>query len=137
MKIKPLLSAFFLLLLTFTSCLDEEIDFLADPIDKYLGNWKCIEKGDVFGDIGPFDVQVVRNPESTTEVLIKNFNLQGNGESARAIIAGNTITIPTQYICNGTIRINGSGSFQNGEFVINYKTNDGADEENINARYYK
>ena len=108
-----------------------------DPVEKFLGKWKCEESGDINGNFGPFDVEIVMNPENSTEVLIKNFNYQGMDEKARAIVAGNTITIPRQKICDGSIEIQGSGSYSNSEFTITYKTNDGADEENISAIFYK
>jgi hypothetical protein len=58
-------------------------------------------------------------------------------EMARAIIDGNSITIPDQSICDDTIEIKGSGTFRNGEFILDYSTNDGADKENIEARFFK
>jgi hypothetical protein len=138
MKKKILLPAIFiLLLLSVTSCLEEDMDFFGDPVEKFLGTWKCVEKGDLNGTFGPFNVQIVRNPDNSAEVLIKNINYQGIAESARAIISGNLISIPRQKICDNTIEIIGSGTFSSGEFTINYKTNDGADEENISARFYK
>lgn len=120
------------------SCQEDDLDdMFADPVEKFLGNWKCFETGDLQGSFGPFDVQIIRNPSNTSEVYIRNFNFQGMNEQARAIIAGNTITIPRQRICDDTIEIVGSGSFANGEINLIYKTNDGADEENITARFYK
>ncbi len=125
-------------LISFTSCEDDDLDGLfGDPVEKFLGDWKCFETGDLQGPFGPYDVKIVRNPGNSTEVLIKNFNYQGMNESARAIIAGNTINIPRQRICDETIEIQGSGSFKDGEINLTYKTNDGADEENIVSRFYK
>jgi hypothetical protein len=128
----------FIFVFSFTSCEDDDFDDLfSDPVEKFLGTWKCEESGDINGNFGPFTVEVVVNPENSTEVLIKNFNYQGMDEKARAIVAGNTITIPRQKICDGTIEIQGSGIFSDGGFSITYKTNDGADEENISAIFYK
>jgi len=121
-----------------TSCEEDDLDgMFGDPVEKFLGNWNCMISGDINGDFGPFTVHVVRNPDQSSEVLIRNFDLQGSDVSARAIIAGNTITIPRQKICDDTIEIQGSGSYRNGEFTLTYKTNDGADEENVFARFYK
>lgn len=125
-------------LISFTSCEDENLDDLfGDPVEKFLGDWKCYETGDLQGPFGPYDVKIVRNPANSSEVLIRNFNYQGMNESARAIIAGNTISVPRQKICDDTIEIQGSGNFSGGEISLTYKTNDGADEENIQARFYK
>ncbi len=124
--------------ISLTSCEEDEIDeMFGDPVEKFLGDWKCYETGDLHGPFGPYDVTLERNPENSSEVLIRNFNYQGMDESARAIIAGNTITVPRQSICNGTIEVQGSGSFENDEINLNYRTNDGADEENIAANFYK
>lgn len=125
-------------LFTLYSCEEDDLDgMFDDPVEKFLGNWKCFETGDLSGSFGPFDIQIVRNPSNSSEVFIRNFNYQGMNEQARAIIAGNNITIPRQRICDDTIEIIGSGSFANGEISLTYKTNDGADEENITARIYK
>jgi hypothetical protein len=121
-----------------TSCEQDDLDgMFGDPVEKFLGKWNCMITGDINGDFGPFTVDVLRNPDQSSEVLIYNFDLQGSDVSARAIIAGNTITIPRQKICDDTIQIQGSGSYTNGEFTLTYKTNDGADEENVFARFYK
>lgn len=122
----------------FTSCEEDDTEgMFDDPVDKFLGSWKCFEEGDLHGSFGPFDVQIIRNEENSAEVLIRNFNYQGHSEYARAIIAGNNISIPRQRICDDTIEIHGSGAFSNGEINISYTTNDGADEENIQARFYR
>ncbi len=120
------------------SCIPDDFDDNTDdPIEKFLGNWKCEETGDINGYFGPFNVEVVKNPNNSAEVLIRNFNYQGINIAARAIIAGNSIGIPKQLICDDTIEIIGSGTFRNGEFILNYSTNDGADLENIKARFFK
>lgn len=125
-------------MVVFTACEDDDLDDLfGDPVERFLGNWKCEETGDLNGYFGPFDVRIVRNPNNSAEVFIQNFNYQGMNESARAIIAGNTITIPRQKICDDTIEIRGSGTFSNGQINMTYTTNDGADEENIVARFFK
>ena len=125
-------------MVVFTACEDDDLDdMFGDPVERFLGNWKCEETGDLNGYFGPFDVRIVRNPANSAEVLIQNFNYQGMNESARAIIAGNTITIPRQKICDDTIEVQGSGSFSNNQINMTYKTNDGADEENIVARFFR
>ncbi|MFW5706302.1 MAG: hypothetical protein ACOCX0_03975 [Bacteroidota bacterium] len=122
----------------FTSCEEDNYDDpFGDPVEKFLGNWKCEETGDIGGYFGPFDVEIIRNPENTAQVFIKNFNYQGMDEMALAIIDGSSITIPLQKICDDTIEIEGSGFFGNGEFTLNYRTNDSADEEIIDARFFK
>jgi len=124
--------------LVFHSCIpdDFEGDF-DDPVEKFLGAWKCEETGDVNGYFGPFDVEIVRNPSNSAEILIRNFNYQGADVEARAIVAGNSIAIPRQLICDDTIEIAGSGTFRNEQFTLTYTTNNGADLENISARFFR
>lgn len=121
----------------FTSCDEDDLDdMFGDPVEKFLGTWKCEETGDQDGYFGPFNVQIIRNPENSAEVLIKNFNYQGMNEQARALITSNTITIPRQRICDDTIEIKGSGLYRDGEINMEYSTNTGATLENIVARFF-
>lgn len=123
-------------LLTFTSC--EEIlidDPFADPVEKFLGNWESTETVDPPDGLWIYDVVISRNPQNSTEILISNFNLQGSRERARAMVTGNRLIIPTQLICDNTIRIEGSGTYSNGEITLSYTTNDGADLKRFNAVY--
>jgi len=126
------------LLLTFVSCEDILVDDpFADPLEKFLGTWKAHETKDPPDGLWVYDVVISRNPQNSTEILISNFNLQGSSERARAMITGNILIIPAQYICNNTIRIEGSGSYRNGEITLSYTTNDGADLKRFSARYFK
>lgn len=126
------------LLLTFVSCEDILVDDpFADPIEKFLGTWKAHETKDPFDGLWVYDVVITRNPQNSTEILISNFNLQGSRERARAMITGNMVIIPVQYICDNTIRIEGSGSYRDGEITLSYTTNDGADLKRFNATYFK
>jgi hypothetical protein len=124
---------------TLNSCLEEDLDgFFGDPVERVLGTWKCEERGDINGLIGPFTVEVVRTTSGTGEVMIKNISLLGMHVSATAIVTGSTITIPQQRLSGkNSIQVQGSGGFSNGGFTISYKSNDGADEENINARFFR
>ncbi len=131
------LFALMAVVLFFTSCTEDDFDPFADPVDKFLGNWQCQEEGDVSGSGWNYPVRITRNPENSAEILIDNFNLQGNGEKARALITGNTMTIPRQKICDDTIEIQGSGTYSNNEISFNYTTNDGATQERFSGRYYK
>jgi len=125
-------------LFSFTSCIDEDLDGLfGDPVEKFLGTWQCEEEGSITGGGWNYQVIITRNPQNSAEILIQNFNLQGNSERARALITGNNMTIPTQMICDDTIEIKGSGTYSNGQVNFNYSTNDGATLENFTGRFYK
>ncbi len=125
-------------LISFVSCTDEDLDDLfGDPVEKFLGTWRCEEQGSISGGGWNYQVIILRNPENSAEILIRNFNLQGDSERARALITGNNMTIPTQLICDDTIEIKGSGTYSNGQINFNYSTNDSATLENFTGRFYK
>ncbi len=134
---------FFVLLtatIAFTSCEEDDLDDLfGDPVEKFLGTWKCEEEGTETGSGWVYDVTIIRNPDNSSEILIRNFYLQGDNEKARALITGNTLTIPNQRICDDTMEIQGSGSYDTSkdEIYLNYSTNDGATEDIVTARYFK
>ena len=135
---KLLLLFLFTILISFVSCTDEDLDDLfGDPVEKFLGTWRCEEEGSISGGGWNYQVIITRNPANSAEILIQNFNLQGNSERARALITANTMTIPRQLICDDTIEIQGSGTFSNGQIHFNYSTNDGATLENFTGRFYK
>ncbi|MFW5757326.1 MAG: hypothetical protein ACOC4J_04855 [Bacteroidota bacterium] len=135
---KSLLFIFLLLsLLNFTSCTDEIDELIPeDATAKFLGTWTCQETGDgMNSDLNVYTLNITRNPSNKAEVLISNFNqLQ---ETAIALVVSNSIFIESQKILNGTITIEGEGVFSNGEILLNYSVDDGADLENFTARYYK
>lgn len=140
MKKYSRLLLFFLLgsLISLSSCTDEDIDDLfGDPVEKFLGTWRCEEEGSISGGGWNYQVIITRNPDNSAEILIQNFNLQGNSEQARALITGNTMTIPRQNICDDTIEIQGNGTFSNEEITFSYTTNDGATLESFTGRFYK
>ncbi|MFN3556703.1 MAG: hypothetical protein ACK4VN_12125 [Bacteroidales bacterium] len=132
---------FFLLLLfvlSFAACTDEDIDDLfGDPVEKFLGTWRCEEQGSISGGGWNYEVRIRRNPSNSSEIQIENFNLQGFNERATALVTGNSFTIPSQRICDNTLEISGSGSFSNNQINLTYSTNDSATLENFTARYYK
>jgi hypothetical protein len=119
----------------FAACTDEFEDPFADPVEKYLGNWKATETSTVFGPGYVYDVTITRNPANSNEVLISNFYMQGVQEKARALVTGNSLTILEQTICNGSIVIKGNGQFSAGRIILNYTAFDGADLDNVSATY--
>lgn len=134
------LTPIFLLILFagfFTSCIDEIDDPFADPVEKYLGNWKASESSTLFGPGYVYDVSISRNPSNSTEILISNFYMQGWNEKARALVTGNSLTILEQAICDGSILIKGNGQLSGGKITLTYTADDGADLDNVSATYTK
>jgi hypothetical protein len=118
------------------SCTDE--DDILNPTndrDAFLGNWdvteSCVRDS--------YDVNIVADPSNSTQVIINNFWLIGYSEKPPyAIVAGTTITIPTQKMCyNESNEVSGSGKLIKGKVVWNYTVNDGADLYTCTATYAK
>jgi hypothetical protein len=131
---KPLLYLLFILAAGFlTGCIDEIDDPFADPVDKFLGNWKATETSTLYGPGYVYDVTITRNTSNSVEILISNFYMQGVQERAKALVTGNTLTIVEQTICDGTITIEGSGKYVSEKIELTYTALDGADLDQVTA----
>ncbi len=121
------------------SCEEDTADVIPDedPVEKFLGDWKCEEDSEVYGSGYVFDVRITRNPENSSEILIANFYHQGMNEHAVALIVGNNLIIEKQTICDDTIEIEGSGRYEDGEVNMEYTAHDGADLDNVVARLFR
>lgn len=128
--------ALFVLLLLH-SCSTDLDDIFTDPVEKFLGNWKCEEESEIYGPGYVFDVVITVNPDNSSEILIANFYHQGMNEKARALVTGNILTIMEQTICDDTIIIKGNGQYKDGEVRMEYTANDGADLDHVTARLFK
>jgi len=113
-----------------------EGDDLINPIedrDAYLGTWNVNEtcSRDVY------TVVIEKDPTNSSQVIIKNFWLIGYQEKPPyAIVAGSTITIPQQSMCDdGSNIVSGSGSLVKNDITWDYTVNDGADLYKCNATY--
>ncbi len=123
-------------LLLMQGCVDElGQDPFADPMDKYLGTWNVEESSTIYGDGFVYTVNITRNPQNASEVLISNFYYQGDNVQARAVIAGNIITIIEQGICDNSIVVRGSGTWISGRINLQYTANTGADLDEVSAIY--
>lgn len=123
-------------LLLLQGCVDElGEDLFADPVDKFLGTWNVQESSTIYGDGFVYTVHITRNPQNSSEVLISNFYYQGDDVLARALIAGNSIQIIEQGICDDSIIVKGSGTWISGNINLQYTANTGADLDEVSAYY--
>ena len=118
------------------SCTEEEdIANPSDDRDVFIGTWNvnetCIRDS--------YSVEIVADPSNSAQILIKNFWLIGYQEKPPyAIVAGNTITIPKQFMCsNNENEVSGSGIFNKNKIEWTYTVNDGADLYTCEAVYLK
>ena len=128
----------FLFTVFFTSCNPDDDDnnnSYTDPREKFVGNWKCIENSNLYGQ-QTYNVTISLNSQNSTEILIANIYHLGYDQVARAITSNNYVTIPLQPICNNTNTIKGSGTFSgNNQIQLKYYVDDGADIDTCSATY--
>lgn len=95
----------------------------ADDRTKFVGSWLCTDESVVFGT-STFTIQVNSIGSNDSLEIINWYNL-GASTSAIALVADNSIIIPTQSITG--ISILGSGFYNNSddEFIINFTADDG------------
>lgn len=125
-----------LLMLANYSCTDDTnfLD-LPDDRDSFLGLWDVTDNCSK----SSYQVEIIRDQSNSSQVIIKNFGLIGQNEKAPyAIVAGNTIAIPTQLISNDeSIEVNGSGKLDKNKISWAYDISDGADLLTCTAIYEK
>jgi hypothetical protein len=110
-------------LLFFASCADdEEILPDADPRDKFVGTWTVSETINQVSVPGYTSV-VILDTANTSRILISNPNNLGASLSLKAIVAGNSLSIDLQNISG--IPVQGSGTYSNNSFVLNYTIDEG------------
>jgi len=127
-----ILLVFFISILN--SCFeDDDIVTPTDDREEFLGFWDVDETC----HRTPYQVEIIKDPSNSSQVLIKNFWLIGSEEKPPyAIVAGSTITIPSQGMCDdGSNIVHGSGSLKKKKIEWNYTVNDGADLYTCTAVY--
>lgn len=119
--------------LLFASCAEEE-EILpdADPRDKFVGTWTVSETINQVNVPGYTSV-VFLDTANTSRILISNPNNLGSSLSLKAIVAGNSLSIDLQNISG--IPIQGSGTYSNNSFVLNYTIDEGDGQIPVKSTY--
>ncbi len=130
-----ILTTLFFGILLIPSCTEDDNANPADDRDQFIGYWDVNETC----NRDSYSVQIIADPSNSSQVLIKNFWLIGNNEKPPyAIVAGSTITIPKQDMCNNcSNEVQGSGKLNKNKITWNYTVNDGADLYTCTATYEK
>ncbi len=121
--------------LLFIACNPEE-----DPIDEpdvrldYVGQWLCTETGGM-----TYTVKINIDSATQTQIKLYNFHNLGIEEKTSGIVTGNSMNIPSQAMCLGTMQVAGSGVMLSSKTSIDftYTVNDGANLDTIYATYNK
>ena len=108
MKTRIFLILIGLLALQMTSCLPEDEDpYYENPEDKFLGVWKVNESCNRM----TYDVEIVDDPDHSSQVLIYNFGNPGpDYDPVVGIVVSNTIYVESQTIGEGWT-VSGEGNY--------------------------
>jgi hypothetical protein len=129
LKFLPRFSVVFVLF--FASCAEEEILPDADPRDKFVGTWTVAE---VMNQVNTQYTSVVTlDTSNTSRIIIGNPNNLGSSLSLKALVVGNSLSIGLQDISG--LPIEGSGTYSNNSFVLNYTVDEGDGPIQVNATY--
>ncbi|MBS4014291.1 MAG: hypothetical protein KGZ97_11125 [Bacteroidetes bacterium] len=124
------------LLFSLSSCEIEDVN----ARNKFLGTWKVSELSSYYGPPPmTYNVNISASNDDVDEIIISNFFNMGSSEKVYAYVSGNSVTIPSQTICDDSITVSGSGSFRSSsnDISLSYSTNDGAVLDNLSATLTK
>ena len=100
---------------TFSSCSkDDKKDVREDYVGSYRTNYEFTHDGQKYS--GTYTLTIMKSAANESDIILNN--IDDSGESARATVSGNAMTIPQQTIQN--FGISGSGTL-NGN-VLNFST---------------
>jgi hypothetical protein len=128
-KLKPFTLIAAAILLLVSSCiLDEDVDpNPTDPIEKFLGTWSASDNELKLN----YEVQISRDPNNSTMVLISNF--ADSGSAAKALAVGGSLVIESQTIGNNWL-VSGTGTYRNtGRIDFPYSLTIGGSQEGRSA----
>src|SRR5688572_12338360 len=112
MSMKRLLFVCFLSF-ALASCTDEDPLPGSNDREKFLGTWNVSANGSQSGHLA-YTIEIIAGNSSPEQVVMKNFDFQGNNTSTLAEVGGNSLAIlnsPAQVFGNDTIA--GTGSYSN------------------------
>lgn len=113
---------------------DDDDDVVVDPREKFHGSWLATESTSM-----SYTVNIVADSVNQTQIKLYNFHHLGFEELVSGIVSSNTITIPGQTACQGTVAIEGTATMQSNNSTIDfyYTVNDGVNLDTIQAVYTK
>ncbi len=113
---------------------DEPDDNNTDAREKFHSSWLCTESSQM-----SYTVNIVIDSSNTTQIKLYNFHHLGFEEQIFGIVAGNTVTLPSQTACLGTVTIEGTSTMQSNNTSIDfyYTVNNGVNLDTIQAIYTK
>ncbi len=120
-------------LLIIPACIPDDDPIDDDPREKFLGVWTCTESTSV-----SYTVTISKDPSNSTQILMNNFHHLGVDEDVFALVAGKSLQIIQQTVCQGSMQISGDGIMETDNRIrFQYYENDFADIDTIQAVFTK
>jgi hypothetical protein len=109
--------------ISFSSC-EDVLDLLSDdPRDSFIGDWDVKEEN-TLKSTDYYIVSIEKSDSDSTAVFINNFYAINTSTSAKAIVSGNNINIPSQSMSGFTIQgygsIAGNGKTIDWSYTVNH-----------------
>lgn len=102
------------ILFIISSCAKDETSL---PVDKYVGEWTCVETPST-GGATTFTITINKFGNEDT-LHVYNFDNLGSTEKAIFVVNENSVVIPSQTVTGFVI--SGYGTYNNGKINLNYK----------------
>lgn len=114
----------FVISMIVVSCAKEEgdKDIITLPRDKFIGTWHVTSNGSNCG-IQYWDLIIEPASASAAEqIVMKNFDLQGNNTTVYADVSGNDLLIPGTVV--GLVTVEGTGYLSGATLTLDYTSRD-------------
>lgn len=113
---------------------DTDPDDDPNPREKFIGSWTCVEASQL-----TYTVVITASSTNENQIYLANFHSLGQNEKALGAIAGYSVTIPEQPMCNGDYIVKGSGLMAASKKTISFQyiVTSGTQTDTINATYTK
>lgn len=120
------------MLIPLISCDDENLDDFSDPREQFLGSWDVTES--CFKDA--YSVEIIKDPENSAQVLIKNFwNMGISSNPPAGLVVGKNIIFDKASFFDSESKVSGEGFIDNDKINWQYEVFDGADAYSCEATY--
>lgn len=106
------------------SCAKEDgnNDIVTLPRDKFIGTWMVSSHGTLSGDQFWDLIIEPASASAAEQVVMKNFDLQGNNTTVYADVSGNDLLIPGTVV--GAVTVEGTGYLSGATLTLDYTSRD-------------
>ncbi len=106
------------------SCAKEEgdKDIITLPRDKFIGTWHVTSNGSNSGNQFWDLIIEPASASAAEQVVMKNFDLQGNNTTVYADVSGSNLLIPGTVV--GAVTVEGTGYLNGATLTLDYTSRD-------------